>query len=62
MRARTPFDYIENNFLAGCTFDWDDINRKALVWWDKVNSTHRRYLHGAPRELFVPERARMKAP
>jgi hypothetical protein len=60
-RVERPFDHIENNFLAGRTFtDWDDLNRRAIEWSDKVNATHRRHLHASPRELFVAERARMK--
>jgi hypothetical protein len=60
-RVERPFDYIENNFLAGRKFsDWEDLNRQAIVWCDKVNATHRRHLHASPRELFVAERAQMK--
>jgi transposase len=60
-RVERPFDYIENNFLAGRQFDdWEDLNRQALAWCDKVNAAHRRHLHAAPRELFVAERPQMK--
>lgn len=60
-RVERPFDFIDNNFLAGRRFtDWEDLNRQARAWCDKVNATHRKRLHAAPRELFVAERARMK--
>jgi transposase len=60
-RVERPFDFIENNFLAGRKFsDWDDLNRRAIEWCERGNATHRRHLHASPRELFVAERARMK--
>lgn len=60
-RVERPFDYIENNFLAGRSFeDWGDMNRQLLAWCDRTNAAFRRHLHGAPRDLFVAERARMR--
>lgn len=60
-RVERPFHFIENNFLAGRRFaDWDDLNRQAVIWCDKVNAAHKRHLHAAPRELFAAERTRMK--
>jgi transposase len=60
-RVERAFDHIDNNFLAGRRFeDWQDLNRQALGWCDKVNATHRRHLHAAPRELFVAERPRLR--
>ncbi|HMI58781.1 MAG TPA: IS21 family transposase [Gemmatimonadaceae bacterium] len=60
-RVERPFDYIDNNFLAGRRFaDWEDLNGQLVVWCDKSNATHRRHLHASPRELFVLERAHMK--
>lgn len=57
-RVERPFDYVENNFLAGREFrDLDDLNTQALAWCDKTNAAHRRHLHGSPRDLFVAERA-----
>ena len=33
-----PSHFIENNFLAGRTFaSWEDLNRQARQWCDKVN-------------------------
>ena len=61
-RVERPFDYIENNFLAGRRFnDWEDLNEQARGWCDKVNQTPKRHLHASPRELFVMERLSMKA-
>ncbi len=55
-RVERPFDFVENNFLAGREFkDLDDLNAQALAWCDKVNATHRRHLHASPRELFAVE-------
>jgi transposase len=56
-RVERPFHYIENNFLAGRQFaDWETLNREARLWCDKVNATHKRHLHAAPRELFAAEK------
>jgi len=60
-RVERPFDYIENNFLAGrCFASFDDLNAQARAWCDKVNATAKRHLHASPRELFALERTRMK--
>src|SRR5437588_8233872 len=51
------FSYIENNFLAGRSFqDWDDANRQARAWCDQVNAQYRNKLKASPRELFAAER------
>ena len=61
-RVERQFHYIENNFLAGRSFqDWDDANRQARAWCDKVNAQYRRHLKACPRELFATERAYLKA-
>ena len=60
-RVERPFDYIDNNFLAGRKFaDWRDINAQARVWCDKGNAKHRRHLHASPRELFAAEQPSLK--
>jgi transposase len=60
-RVERPFGFIERNFLAGRTFaDWDDLNARARVWCDRVNSTYKKHLRAVPRELFVMERAHLK--
>jgi transposase len=60
-RVERPFHFIENNFLAGRTFStWDDLNRQARQWCDRVNSTYKKHLHAVPRELFALERTRLK--
>lgn len=60
-RVERPFHYIENNFLAGRTFqDWSDANRRARQWCDKVNAGFKRHLRASPRELFVAERPQLK--
>jgi len=51
------FEYVDNNFLAGRTFDdFAHANREAIAWCDRVNSTFRRDLHASARELFVKEK------
>ena len=61
-RVERQFHYIENNFLAGRSFqDWDDANCQARAWCDKVNGEYRRQLKACPRELFATERAYLKA-
>lgn len=55
------FSYIENNFLAGrCFQDWEDANRQARAWCDRVNAEYRTKLKASPRELFASERAYLK--
>jgi hypothetical protein len=60
-RVERPFHYIEHNYLAGRDFsDFDDLNRRAVVWCDEKNAAFRRHLHAVPRELFAAEKPRMK--
>ena len=60
-RVERPFSFIENNFLAGRTFaTWEDLNRQARQWCDRVNSTYKKYIRAVPRELFAIERVHLK--
>ncbi len=60
-RVERPFSFIEGNFLAGRTFaTWDDLNRQARQWCDRVNSTYKKYIRAVPRELFAVERPHLK--
>jgi hypothetical protein len=60
-RVEGPFNFIENNFLAGRTFsDWKDINRQARAWCDQKNAQFSRKLHASRRELFASERSHLK--
>jgi transposase len=46
-RVERPFSFIENNFLAGRTFtSWDELNRQARQWCDRVNSTYKKHIRG----------------
>src|SRR5438093_2828528 len=55
------FSYIENNFLAGRSFrDWEDANRQAREWCDRVNAKFRDDLKASPRELFAAELSHLK--
>src|SRR5450432_1301352 len=60
-RVERPFSFIENNFLAGRTFaSWEELNRQARQWCDKVNYTYKKHLRAVPRELFAVERPHLK--
>ena len=60
-RVERPFSFIENNFLAGRAFtSWEELNRQARQWCDKVNSTYKKHLRAVPRELFAVERPHLK--
>ena len=60
-RVERPFHFIENNFLAGRAFSsWEDLNRQAREWCDKVNSTYKKHIRAVPRELFAVERLHLK--
>lgn len=60
-RVERPFWFIENNYLAGRTFStWEDLNRQARQWCDKVNSTYKKHIRAVPRELFAVERLHLK--
>jgi hypothetical protein len=60
-RVERPFHFIENNFLAGRTFStWEDLNRQARQWCDRVNSTYKKHLRAVPRELFALEQTCLK--
>ena len=60
-RVERPFWFIENNFLAGRTFaSWEELNRQARQWCDKVNSTYKKHIRAVPRELFVQERPHLR--
>jgi len=60
-RVERPFSFIENNFLAGRTFaSWEDLNRQAREWCDKVNATYKKHIRAVPRELYAIERMHLK--
>src|SRR5215475_8127635 len=60
-RVERPFDFINNNFLAGRSFSsWEDFNHQAREWCDRVNSTYKKHIHAVPRELFATERLHLK--
>ncbi len=60
-RVERPFSFIENNFLAGRKFDdWEDLNRQAREWCDRVNNTYKKHIRAVPRELFAVERVHLK--
>jgi len=55
------FDFIENNFYPGRTFeDLDDLNAQFHTWCDTKNATWTRTLRASPRELFATEVSALK--
>jgi hypothetical protein len=60
-RVERRFHFIENNFLVGRAFqDWEDANRQAREWCDKVNRSFRAKLKASARELFATEQAYLR--
>jgi transposase len=60
-RVERPFSFIENNFLAGRTFNnWEALNQQARQWCDRVNATYKKHIRAVPRELFASERMHLK--
>jgi hypothetical protein len=60
-RVEGPFDFVDNNFLAGREFDdFGHLSREAVLWCDKVNATYSPKLHARRRELFAAERPSLK--
>jgi len=61
-RVEGPFDWIDNNFLAGREFaDWLHANQQAIAWCDRKNAEHSTKLHASRRELFATERPHLVA-
>ncbi|MCC6846938.1 MAG: IS21 family transposase [Deltaproteobacteria bacterium] len=59
-RVERPFDFIENNFLAGREFrDFAHLNQEARAWCERVNGTRKKHLHASPRELFLTEQPKL---
>jgi len=60
-RVEAPMAFLENNFYAGRSFaDFDDANRQARAWCDKVNATFNRRWHASRRELFAVEQSHLR--
>jgi len=60
-RVEAPMKFIENNFYAGRSFaDFEDANRQAVAWCDKVNATFNRRWHASRRELFRAEQPHLR--
>ncbi len=50
------FNFVQGNFLAGRRFrDFDEANREAVIWCDKINAAFSRKLHASRRDLFAAE-------
>ena len=60
-RVEAPMSFIENNFYAGRSFSgFEDANRQAAAWCDKVNATFNRRWHASRRELFRTEQPQLQ--
>lgn len=60
-RVERPFTFIQDNFLVKRKFlDWNDLNRQAREWCDRVNAGYKKHLRAIPRDLFVTERPCLK--
>jgi transposase len=60
-RVEGPFNFIENNFLAGREFqDWRHLNHEARTWCDEKNAAFSKSLHASRRELFAAEKPHLK--
>jgi transposase len=60
-RVEGPFDWVDNNFLAGREFrDWRHLNQEARIWCDKKNAAFSDKLHASRRELFAVEAPRLE--
>lgn len=57
-KVERNFHYVENNFLAGRSFEnWTDLNRQARIWCDQVaNAKPKRSLGMSPHEAYVLEK------
>ena len=56
------FWHVERNFLPGREFnDWQDLNRQAVAWCDKVgNGKPKRSLGMSPQAAMISERPHLK--
>lgn len=63
--AERNFDYIENNFYPGRTFEsFADLNAQMRAWCDRVNHKPRRlwgHVKRVPYELYLAERPTLRA-
>jgi hypothetical protein len=60
-RVEAPMSFIENNFLAGRSFEsFVHANQQALKWCDQVNARFVRRWHASRRELFQTEQPRLR--
>jgi AraC-like DNA-binding protein len=57
-RIERAFSYVENNFLAGRSFqDWVDLNAQACTWCENTaNARFKRRLGMTPKAAYVMEK------
>jgi transposase len=62
-RIERPFSYVENNFLAGRTFnDWEDLNTQAVRWCVEVaNTKPKRALGMPPEQAYIMEKPYLRS-
>ena len=55
------FHHVENNFLAGRSFqNWDDLNQQIREWCEKINASYKRHLKAKPIDLYATERTHLR--
>ena len=61
-RVERPFAWIESNFLAGREFaDFDDLNRRALIWCrETANAKPKRVLGMSPEAAYLIEKPHLR--
>ncbi len=61
-RVERPFHYIENNFIAGRSFnDWQDLNKQVEDWCcNTSNPKYKRSLKMSPDAAYIIERPALK--
>jgi len=60
-RVERPFDYVENNFYPGRSFqDLPDLNTQMIGWCDKANCKFKRTIRARPIEFFGVEKPSLK--
>ena len=61
-RVERPFHYIENNFIAGRSFnDWQDLNSQAEDWCRNTsNPKYKRSLKMSPDAAYIVEKLSLK--
>lgn len=60
-RIERPYRYIQNNFLAGRSFEnWNDLNTQAVSWCQETaNAKPKRSLNMSPEKAYLMEKSEL---